>query len=449
MPKRQTSSSAPASSSSSKRTRLDRNLTTILPKDRWEDTASRRDGVPASVERLQRLHGTSLIIEASTKDLGICSHSTTATACCLFHRFYHHPSSSLSKFDVWSVAMSSLLLATKIDDGETKSGHVATMKDIIDAFARIYARRLIFADVEDQTLQTIQQSQYSSFLEEPIKTWTRSEQRQKVCNQDLPQKLHRSGTVYETWHRQITETESMILHRLGYTVYWIPESHPYKFLLRFCEVLQIPSTSTSTSFLGKEEEEEVSPNTTTNNGTDSTIDSTIENGDGDGVFVQTAWKYCNDSYRLDLSVRYPAEVIALSAMLLASIELDIQLLMKPIPWFEVFLGKRKDQFQDVVDVSNSILGIPRGNSSRSNNGDCTNSSSSSSVDINDFVVECDVATKGFMKSSLPSKPTSNDSNTKNDDDGEGGPAFLDPNSFLWDHQRSLFITQIEKTRKTS
>ena len=142
-------------------------------------------------------------------------------------------------------------------------------------------------------------------------------------------------------------------------------------------------------------------------------------------------------------------------MLLASVELDIPLPMTPIPWFEVFLGKRKDQIQDVVDVSNSILGIRRSSSSSSNKHAGTDSSSSG-VDLNDYVVEWDVATKGFIKSLSHSKPSSNNNHNKNngsstadDDEGDAGPAFLDPNSFLWDHQSSLFIAEIKKTGKSS
>jgi hypothetical protein len=198
--------------------------------------------------------------------------------------------------------MASLLLSTKIDDGETKAGHIATMRDIIDSFARMYARRVVLADIDDddddeQCVKSIRQSSHLACLDEPTKTWTRAEQRRMVCNDHLPKKMYSSGTVYDIWHRQITETESIILNHLGFTVYWIPESHAHKFLIGFCQVLQIPP-----SFLPSNSRNVEIANTSDKRGEN-------ENNHDSDMFLQTAWNYCNDSCRLDLSVRYPAEVI--------------------------------------------------------------------------------------------------------------------------------------------
>lgn len=273
-----------------KRTRLDRTLTILLPnKEAWDDTASRRAGISASVEQLHRLHGTSLILEvAALADLGL-SPSTVATACTLLHRFFHHPTSSLTQFDVWSVAMASLLLATKVDDGETSNGMVASMKEIIEAFAHVYARRLILADLpNDDELKELRQHQQSpqnlACLDRLLDAWPQAEKRRNVCDYELTKKLFRSGPVYKDWHRQIVETESAILRHLGFTVYWIPDAHAHKFVLRFCRVLDVP-------------------NRTADNEADE------ENKESNNIFMQRAWNYCNDSCRLDLSVRYPSEVI--------------------------------------------------------------------------------------------------------------------------------------------
>ena len=146
------------------------------------------------------------------------------------------------------------------------------------------------------------------------------------------------------------------------------------------------------------------------------------------------------------NISFQIDKQAVGAMLLASIELDIPLPMTPIPWFEVFLGKRADQIQDAVDVSNSILGIRRNSSNKHDGTD----PSSSGADLNDYVAEWDVATKGFIKSLSQSKQSSNNNcNITDDDEGDAGPAFLDPNSFLWDHQSSLFVAEINKTGMSS
>lgn len=122
---------------------------------------------------------------------------------------------------------------------------------------------------------------------------------------------------------------------------------------------------------------------------------------------------------------------ASSAILLASIDLDIQLPTQPVPWWEVFLGRSSTRdeslLHDVVDIANSILGMSRGSSNTSNDGSTTHDDS----------MECIIATKGFVPSlSSLSKTTS---------ESDGGISFLDPNSFLWDHQSAMFTAQKEKT----
>lgn len=291
-----TSQSSPPSSSSSSLTRLDRTIQVII--DRPDDTPSRCIGkIPPRIERLHRLHGTSLIFDVAvttSSSSTLRSHekmeednnnnsndnkddtcqkndstrtvqeydglslgpSTVATACTIFHRFYH--SVSLTEYDVWSVAMASTLLATKVEE-EPK-----TLKQIIDIYARVYLRRLLLADfdssccddgdgggvTEDENngrdgkgsnmlTRAVLESPYIAVLSHPTEKWP-SSQKQHFCNNiNLQQHLNKFGTVYKEWYRQISNVESIVLKQLGFTLYWIPNTHPHKFILYFCQVLDL------------------------------------------------------------------------------------------------------------------------------------------------------------------------------------------------------------------
>lgn len=228
------SSSQPSvATETSKLTRLDRSLALILEEP--DRTPSRKAGITPHVERLHRFHGTSVIFESS-RGLSL-GPSTFATACTIFHRFYH--SASLTEYDAWSVAMASTLLATKVEE-DAKS-----LKQIIDEYAKIYARRILLAEVQldeqkDASTQTksfgieaLLSSPHLACLE--CSKWPQ----QKICYDKLPQSLNKHGPVYKEWHDQITSMESILLRQLGFTFYWISDSHAHKFLLDFCRALEL------------------------------------------------------------------------------------------------------------------------------------------------------------------------------------------------------------------
>ena len=226
-----------SNNSNNKLTRLDRSVAVIIANP--DQTGSRKAGITIDVERLHRFHGTSIILESS-RGLKL-EPSSYATACTIFHRFYHPM--SLKQYDVWSVAMASTLLATKVEE-DPKS-----LQQIIEEYARIYARRLILADLlpdddvdkkDDLTTTTkekelVRSSPHIAYL--PIQISRK--QRKYICDTRLPQHLNKFGPIFKEWHTQISKMESILLRQLGFTFYWISDSHPHKFILNFCQALEL------------------------------------------------------------------------------------------------------------------------------------------------------------------------------------------------------------------
>ena len=249
------STEQPQSSVQSSLTLLDRSVVVVLP--RPNDTASRRHKISARAERLHRLHGTSVLFEVSKLlELGA---STYATACSIFHRFFHN--ASLTEFDVWSISLASLMLATKVEE------EPQPLVKIIHGFCHTYRKRLLVLDLSKLEEDDRWDWNYSGlrFVKEAT-TWSKERKLKFLHEQPLPGKL---GPVFEDWHKQALDSEAAVLRQLGFTLYWIPDSHPHKFILYFCQALGLAQLP----------------------------------------FLQRAWNYCNDSCRLDLCTRFTPEVI--------------------------------------------------------------------------------------------------------------------------------------------
>jgi len=163
-------------------------------------TPSNQDNIKTQTELLHRLHGTSLISSAciilQNKKSNNYS-SIFATACCIFHRFYH--CKSLVKYDVWSISMACVHLAGKVEDDILYS-----IRRIILCFVHLYRKR-----------------------------------RNHASNNDMKSNLNKFppvsplGRIYKEFKDIIISMESIILRTLGFVLYWIPNNHPHKYILYF------------------------------------------------------------------------------------------------------------------------------------------------------------------------------------------------------------------------
>ena len=250
------------SSSESFKCIVDRTIYTTLPRsinagegdasNSPQSTPSSYDGVSPSLERLHRLHGTSIILDAST--LLCLPPSTYATACTIFHRMYHRV--SLKQHCVWSTAVACVLLAGKVEE------EPRTVRSIILTFAHIYRRRRLRIG-DDMNIYSYGAADCEA---DDASTLTDVE-KENIIRSVKPMSM--MGPVYSEWKETLFHMENEILRNLGFTLNWIPDSHPHKFILYFVRVLEI-------------EKKEV---------------------------AQQAWNYCNDSCCLDLCVKYDPEVM--------------------------------------------------------------------------------------------------------------------------------------------
>lgn len=191
-----------------------------------EPTASAQAGISPSIERVHRLHGTSLIHDASTL-LGLGA-STFATACTIFHRFFQQ--CSLQEYDVWSVVAASTLLAIKVEE------EPFALKEIIQVFSHLYRKRILLATTENP--EEVAKHPLGATLSAAC-ALSLAKKNQRLAKAPLPSKL---GPVYKEWHGQISKMEAVLLRQLGFTLYWIPHSHPHKFIPYIYDGLEMRDT---------------------------------------------------------------------------------------------------------------------------------------------------------------------------------------------------------------
>ena len=136
---------------------------------------------------------------------------------------------------------------------------------------------------------------------------------------------------------------------------------------------------------------------------------------------------------VDLSVRFSAQVIASSAILVAARDWNMTLPHTPRPWWQVFLGDDPSGAQELVDAANSISGLChlRRHLLTNQMTESGEKDRSGWQKEKDAVVDWAVASYGLVKSLV----------VRIEDDETG---FNDPHSFLWEYQKELFEKEIAK-----
>ena len=298
--------SSQATTSHPGKTLLDRSIPIILPSSSsLSSTPSQQDGVSVDLERLHRLHGTSLIADACQLLMGNRSTvypngsdgsaesssfaSCYATACTLLHRFYHRV--SLTSINVWSVAAAATLLAAKLEEIPNMS-----IYRIVLIYAHIYRRRRVLGHSEWQRPNHHEGT-----------TSTLRDRHEVLKRLTEASALSPLGPVYKDWYDTIVETENQILRQLGFTLYWIAEQHPHKYLVPYLESL---------NHVQQQQHDDQAVVEMNQDGTSplSMIQTKI---------AQTAWSYCNDSFRLDLCTHFASSYIAAAALYLAVMDHNV------------------------------------------------------------------------------------------------------------------------------
>lgn len=332
---------------------LDTSSVAVLVPGDPDDTPSRKGGVDADTEKLHRLHGASILAEAwqllpqrgrlrivprrqrrqqqpspqpkeeeggdgagnsSTDgsqqrqqsqqqlvaDVAETAASCHATACTIFHRFYHR--ASLAEFDVWSVAAASSLLASKLDGRFDVS-----VERLVLVFAHVHGkRRRVWRELSSASAADDKEAAAATAGDDNGSRRAKGKRKQSPRPRGAASAsssfgfLSPMGPVYREWHDRIVETESRILRRLGLTLYWIPNQHVHKFLPFLVDLLFASSDDTNSGEQQRREE---------------------EGEDGLRLRIgRRAWCYCNDSYRLDLISRYESHLIACAAVHLSCLD---------------------------------------------------------------------------------------------------------------------------------
>ena len=207
-------------------TSLDRTLTIVLAADA-ASASERKDQVPSDVENLHRLHGSSVLLEACQ----LLDVSCFPTAVILYHRCCH--STSLKEHSVWNIAMASTLLACKLEEIPM------TARQVIVVYTHVHRRRYLQVECDIETSVRL--------LKHPgVAAASQVESLPKPHKLKLLEKvpsLSPVGPVYKEWHESLIKMEQVLLRKLGFVLYWIPENVAHRYLRGLLECFSLATNT--------------------------------------------------------------------------------------------------------------------------------------------------------------------------------------------------------------
>jgi hypothetical protein len=217
--------------------------------------------------------------------------SCYATSCILFHRYLHRV--PLTETNVWSVAMASALLASKLHENVR-----VVPSTIAQTFVNLYRERVHIvgcATSGDLCRQLAAHPSVSSASQVTTSddagegggtSAARRSAQHIIGSSDGERTISQSGPAYQEWIKAVIETESDLLRQLGFVVHWVPDHLAHKYLPHFLDLLW------------------------------DWLDLKLSKDE----VAQRSWNYCNDSYRLDLSARFRPSVVTCAAIHVALLD---------------------------------------------------------------------------------------------------------------------------------
>ena len=126
--------------------------------------------------------------------------------------------------------MGSILLATKVEE------ECRPVRSIIATFAHLYRRRrLRYGD--DDALDNSSYGDDADCCEADGASSLTRDEKENALRSVRP--MPPSGPAYAEWMDAMIRAEGEILVALGFTIQWLPDSHPHRFILYLARVLEI------------------------------------------------------------------------------------------------------------------------------------------------------------------------------------------------------------------